>query len=276
MKAMILAAGQGTRLRPLTERIPKCMVLLGGKPLLEYTIEWLRRYGVTEIIINLYHLPEAIRGYFGDGQKWGVRITYSLEDRPLGTAGGVKNVERFLVVSPVEPFNGPFGSAQGKPFGSAQDKPVELHSERSRTAQGRPFFVWYGDNLSTCDLSRLYQFHQAKGSLATIALHHRDDPTQSGIAALDEDDRIVRFLEKPGSQEVFSHWVSAGIFVLEPQVLDAIPLEGTPDFGRDVFPALLTAGKPLYGYRMSGDEGLWWIDTLEDLRRVEDGIVIPG
>jgi len=232
MKAMILAAGQGTRLRPLTDHIPKCMVSIGGKPVLEHTIEWLRRYGVTEIIINLHHLPEAIRGYFGDGQKWGVRITYSLEHRPLGTAGGVRNVAWL--------FDG-------------------------------PFFVWYGDNLSTCDLSRLYQFHQAKGGLATIALHHRDDPTQSGIVALDEDDRIVRILEKPRLDQVFSHWVSAGIFVLEPQVLEAIPAEGAPDFGRDVFPALLDHGVSLYGYRMAGDEGLWWIDTPEDLRRMEKG-----
>jgi NDP-sugar pyrophosphorylase family protein len=107
-------------------------------------------------------------------------------------------------------------------------------------------------------------------------LYYRDDPTPSGIVGLDEDDRIVRFQEKPQPNQVFSHWVSAGLFVLEPQVLEAIPPEGAPDFGRDIFPALLTAGKPLYGYRMSGDEGLWWIDTPEDLRRMEDGIVIPG
>jgi NDP-sugar pyrophosphorylase family protein len=248
MKAMILAAGQGTRLRPLTERIPKCMVPLGGKPLLEYNIEWLRRYGVTEIIINLYHLPEAIRGYFGDGQKWGVRITYSLEHKPLGTAGGVKNVEWF--------FDGPFGSAVGEP--------VE--------PQGRPFFVWYGDNLSTCRLDRLWEFHKVKGGIATIALHHRDDPTQSGIVGLDADDRITCFLEKPQPDQVFSRWVSAGIFVLEPIVLEAIPANGAPDFGRDVFPALLARGAALYGYRMSPSEGLWWIDTPEDLCQVqEDG-----
>jgi NDP-sugar pyrophosphorylase family protein len=253
MKAMILAAGQGTRLRPLTERIPKCMVRIGGKPILEHTIEWLRRYGITEIIINLYHLPEAIRGYFGDGQRWGVQITYSLEDRPLGTAGGVKNVAWFLVVSPVEPFDGPFGSAQG-----------------------RPFFVWYGDNLSTCRLDRLWEFHRVKGGIATIALYYRDDPSQSGIVGLDENDRITRFLEKPKPDQVFSHWVSAGIFLLEPQVLEAIPAVGAPDFGRDVFPALLARDQSLYGYRMSEGEGLWWIDTPEDLRRMEDGIVIPG
>jgi len=141
-----------------------------------------------------------------------VRITYSVEKEPLGTAGGVKNVAWFLDGS---------------------------------------FFIWYGDNLSTCRLDRLWQFHRAKGGIATIALHYREDPMQSGIVSLDEDDRIVRFLEKPQPKQVFSHWVSAGIFVLEPEVLEAIPTEGAPDFGRDVFPTLLAAGKPLYRYQMS-------------------------
>lgn len=227
---MILAAGQGTRLHSLTERIPKCMVPLAGKPLLEYTVEWLRRHGVTEVIINLYHLPHVVMRHFGDGTRWGVKITYSVEKDPLGTAGGVKNVEWFF---------------------------------------DRPSFVWYGDNLSTCDLNRLYRFHRAKGGIATIALHHRDDPAASGIADLDDQDRITRFVEKPRPDQVFSHWASAGILVLEPEVLDAIP-DGTPsDFGRDLFPSLLARGEAMYGYRMSQGEDLWWIDTPEDLRRVK-------
>jgi len=230
MKAMILAAGQGTRLRPLTEDIPKCMISIEGKPILEHTVEWLRRYGVTDIIVNLYYLPDVIKSYFGDGTKHGMRIAYSREDRLLGTAGGVKKAAWF--------FDG-------------------------------PFIVWYGDNLSTCRLDRLWEFHWAKRGLATIALYHREDVTQSGIAGLDENDRIVRFLEKPRPDQVFSHWISAGIFVLEPKVLEAIPAKGAPDFGRDVFPALLAEGAALYGYRMSADERLWWIDTPQDLRRVE-------
>ena len=228
---MILAAGQGTRLRPLTESIPKCMMPIGGKPLLEHTILWLRKYGVTDLMINLHYLPQVVKDYFGDGQRCGVRVTYSVEKEALGTAGGVKNVAWF--------FDG-------------------------------PFFVWYGDNLSTCRLDRLWEFHRAKGGIVTIALHYREDPTQSGIVGLDENDRIVRFLEKPRPGEVFSHWVSAGIFVLEPAVLQAIPAEGTPDFGRDVFPGLLADGQSLYGYRMSPDEDLWWIDTPEDLQSVQE------
>ena len=229
-KAMLLAAGQGIRLRPLTERVPKCMVPVAGKPVLEHNMEWLRKYGVTELVVNLYHLPQAVMDHLGDGSKWGIKITYSIEKELLGTAGGVKNVEWF--------FDG-------------------------------PFFLWYGDNLSTCHLDRLYQFHCTKGGVATIALYYREDTTASGIVGLDDQDRIVCFLEKPRPKEVFSHWVSAGIFVFDPEVLTHIPAEGTPDFGRDVFPALLANDQPLYGYRMSSDEGLWWMDTPEDLQRLQ-------
>jgi len=228
-KAMILAAGSGTRLRPFTDHVPKCMVPLDSIPLLEHTIEWLRRYGVVDLVINLCHLPDAVMDHFGDGSRWGVCITYSVEPEPLGTAGGVRNASWF--------FDG-------------------------------PFFVWYADNLSMCRLDRLWRFHQGKTGVATIALHYRDDPTASGVAELDDQDRILRFVEKPRPDHVFSHWVSAGIFVLEPEALAAIPQRGTPDFGRDVFPALLAEGASLYGYRMSKSEGLWWIDTPQDLERV--------
>ena len=230
VRGMMLAAGQGTRLRPLTERIPKCMVRLGGRPLLEYGIRWLGKHGVTELAINVHHLPEIVTEYFGDGRQWSVRITYSLEPEPLGTAGGVKRMASFF--------------------------------------QG-PFFVWYGDNLSTCRLDHLWEQHTARGGAVTVALHQRDDPTHGGIVALDAQDRITRFLEKPAPGEVFSRWVNAGIYVLEPAVLDRIPAEQAVDFGRDVFPAMLAHGDAMYGYRMSGSERLWWIDRSEDLQRVE-------
>jgi NDP-sugar pyrophosphorylase family protein len=229
-KAMLLAAGRGTRLRPLTETVSKCMVEIAGKPVLERNIEWLRRFGVTDIVINLHYLPEAVKNHFGDGSRFGARISYSFEPELLGTAGAVRNASSF--------FDG-------------------------------PFFVWYADNLSTCRLDRLWGFHQLRRGVATIALHHRDDPTGSGIVGLDDEARITRFLEKPRAEEVFSHWVSAGILVLEPPVLEAIPREGAQDFGRDVFPLMLANGAALYGYRMSGDERLWWIDTAADYARVQ-------
>jgi Nucleoside-diphosphate-sugar pyrophosphorylase involved in lipopolysaccharide biosynthesis/translation initiation factor 2B, gamma/epsilon subunits (eIF-2Bgamma/eIF-2Bepsilon) len=228
-KAMLLAAGQGTRLRPLTESISKCMMEIAGKPILEHNIEWLRKFGVTDLVVNLHYMPEAIMNHFGGGDDFGVRIKYSPEQELLGTAGAVKRVASF--------FDG-------------------------------PFFVWYGDNMSTCRLDHLWKLHQARGGIATIALHYREDPTQSGIVGLDDSDRIVRFLEKPRADQVFSHWVSAGIFVLEPNAIEAIPSESPADFGRDVFPALLESGAALYGYRMTEDEGLFWIDTLADYERV--------
>lgn len=239
-RAMVLGAGLGTRLRPLTERTPKCMVTLGGRPILEHTLAWLRRYGVTAVVINLHHLPDAVTGYFGDGTRWGIRIRYSLEPELLGTAGAVRNVASFF---------------------------------------DAPFFVWYGDNVSHCRLDRLWAFHEARGATATIALWHRDDVTHSGIVAVDDRDRVTRFLEKPASEEVFSRWVNAGIFVLEPRVLELISAGRAVDFGREVFPELLARQEAIYGYRMSADEGLWWIDCPEDLyrlRRAWATISAPG
>jgi NDP-sugar pyrophosphorylase family protein len=236
-KAMLLAAGKGTRLRPLTEAVSKCMVTIAGKPILEHNIERLKSYGVTEIIINLHYQPESITSHFGDGSRFGVDITYSFEPELLGTAGAVKQVAaRFAA----------------------------------------PFFVWYGDNLSDCRLDRLWQLHAARGGVATIALHHRDDPTQSGIVGLDVNDRITRFLEKPRAEQVFSNWVSAGILVLEPRLLDALAANEPADFGREVFPKLLEQGEAIYGYRMAEDEHLWWIDTLMDYESVQTALGTPS
>ena len=234
MKAMLLAAGMGTRLRPLTEHLPKCMVSVGGKPILEHTIAWLKKYGVTDVMINLHYLPQVVKDHFGDGSQWGIRINYSLEKEILGTAGGVKNVAPFF--------------------------------------EEQAFILWYGDNLCYCDLDRLIAFHRAKAGLATIALYQREDVTQCGIVDLDASDRILRFLEKPRPEQVFSHWVNAGIYILEPEVLRYIPANGTSDFGRDVFPPLLAAGQALYGYRLSQGERFWWSDTPEDLQRTQQEI----
>jgi len=237
MKAMILAAGRGTRLAPLTGALPKCMIPIGGMPVLEHTLIRLRGHGVGEVVINLHHQPDVIPAYFGDGSRWGMRITYSLEDDLLGTAGGVKHAAWF--------FDG-------------------------------PFLVVYGDNLSTCDLSRLARHHRDRGAMATMALYWRSDPTSSGIAELDAHDRIVRFVEKPRSEEVFSNWVNAGIYVLTPEILDLIPAGQPCDFGREVFPRMLAEGRALCGYRMQGNEGLWWIDTPADLARVQQAFELTS
>ena len=229
-QAMLLAAGRGERLAPLTDSVSKCMIPISGRPLLEHNIDALKNYGVTYLVINLHHLPQTITDYFGDGSRFGVQITYSLESELLGTAGAVRKVADF--------FNG-------------------------------AFFLWYGDNMSDCNLNRLWQFHNSRKALITIALHHREDPTRSGIVGLDENCRVTRFLEKPRADQVFSHWVNAGILVLEREVLARISDQQPSDFGRDVFPALLEQNYPIYGYRLSDDENLRWIDTAEDLAAVQ-------
>jgi len=230
---MLLAAGQGTRLRPFTNHVPKCMVPVAGKPVLEHNIEWLQNYGIEQLVINLHHLPQVVMDYFGDGNNWGLKITYAIEEKLLGTAGGVKNVEWF--------FDG-------------------------------PFILWYGDNLCACNLKQMWDFHQTSRGLATMALHYRDDPTASGIVGLDENYRIQRFLEKPRPDQVFSHWVNAGVLILEPDVFGYISEDGNPDFGHDVFPHILDSGQPIYGYRLLPGERLYWIDTPQDLERIQEEI----
>jgi len=223
---MLLAAGEGRRLGSITLDRPKPMLEISGRPILEHNLRFLARHGIRELIVNLHHCPEAITQYFGDGSAWGVEISYSYEPALLGTAGAVRNVSQH--------FN-------------------------------QTFVVMYGDNLTTCDLGRVIDLHRRKNAVATVALFHRENATASGIAEIDDDDRILRFLEKPRIEEIFSRWVNAGILVLEPAVLDFIPEGRASDFGRDVLPALLAAGQSVYGYRMT--EELWWVDSLEDLER---------
>jgi NDP-sugar pyrophosphorylase family protein len=234
MKAMILAAGEGTRLRPLTNTIPKCMVPLHGKPLLEWNLRWLAAYGFTDVVINLFYLPEVIRAYFQDGQPWGVNITYSEETEQLGTAGGVKKVQNFF---------------------------------------DEPFLVLYGDNLSNCDLRRLTRLHHSKGGMGTMGLIWRDEVSASGIVGLDERDQITRFMEKPKAEQAFSHWVNAGVYYLSPRVFDFIPEGKKYDFGKDVFPELIKRDEVLFGYRFEQREKLWWIDTPVDLDYVKKNFI---
>ena len=213
MKAMILAAGEGTRLRPLTFALPKPMIPIVGKPLLERTLAWLAGQGVTEAAINLYHRPQAIPDHFGE-EFAGVRLHYFFEDTLRGTSGGVKAAERLF--------------------------------------RDAPFFVIYGDNLIDADLKRLAEFHNFHVGVATIALFHHPNPTAAGIVALDAGGRITRFVEKPPADQVFSDLANAGVYVLDPSVLDAIAPDVPSDFGRDIFPALLAQGEPMFGTLLGG------------------------
>jgi mannose-1-phosphate guanylyltransferase len=236
--AMILAAGRGTRLQPVTDRVPKCMVWLHGKPLLEHTVLGLRAQGITQIVINLHHLGDAIANHFDNGSRFGVNIRYSRESELLGTAGGVK---------------------RALDDGLLPDR----------------FLVWYGDNLSLCRIENLATHHHLSKADATIAVHHRDDPTKSGIVEIDERGRITRFLEKPTPDQIFSRWVNAGIYLVESRLFTDVP-SGFCDFGRDVFPRMLSLGKTLAGYRMDASEDLLWIDSPEDLRRTEERLPLLG
>ena len=224
---MLLAAGEGQRLRPLTEHMPKPMLRVTGRPILEYNVRLLAHYGVREIMVNLHHCPEAVTGYFGDGSQWGVSLHYSFEETLLGTAGAIKRVQDF--------FDG-------------------------------SFLVMYGDNLTNCDLCALQEKHRAASAVATVALFYRQDVSASGVALLDNADRITGFIEKPQTQPPPSHWVNAGLFVLEVEIFKFIPGDGPADFGFDVLPDVINRGLPVYGYRMN--EGLWWADTPDDYQQL--------
>ena len=229
-RAMLLAAGAGSRLGELSASIPKPMLPVAGRPLIEHTVRQLARYGVRDVVINLHRNGEVIRRHFGDGAAYSLRVHYSDEPELLGTAGGVKKCESLF--------------------------------------RGQSFLVIYGDNLTTCNFEALVASHRKHGGLATIALFWRDDVSPHSAVDIRADDRIVRFVEKPTAAEAPSHWISAGVIAFEPEVLDFIPADRPSDLGFEVFPRLLSGGLPVYGYYLTGTEGLWWIDTPEAYRRV--------
>jgi len=213
MKAVVMAGGEGTRLRPLTSNQPKPMVPIVGKPCIEHILDLLRGHGFEDVVITLAFLPQAIRSYFGSGESLGMNIEYSVEELPLGTAGSVG---------------------------------------RARDALDETFLVISGDALCDVDLSSLVEFHREKGAAATIGLKSVDNPLEFGIVVTDEEGRVERFLEKPSWGQVFSDTINTGIYVLEPEVLRHVPAEGAFDFSKDLFPLLLEMGRPLYGEVMDG------------------------
>ncbi len=241
MKAVIMAGGQGTRLRPLTSDQPKPMIPIVNAPCMEHIVGLLARHGFTDIAVTLQFLPDEIRDYFGDGSDWGVSMHYSVEDAPAGTAGSVKMAEQQLGL------------------------------------EGERLLIISGDALTDADLSRLVEFHEEKGSEATMVLKSVENPLDFGIVITEEDGRISRFLEKPAWGQVFSDTVNTGIYLLEPSATAEIPdpEEGEYDFSKELFPKLLEEDRPLYGYVT---EDYWEdIGTLEQFagaqRDVLDGKV---
>lgn len=213
MKALILAAGGGTRLRPLTLTCPKPMLPVAGTPLLVHLFRWLRGQGITDVAINLHHLPEAITGYVGDGSRFGVVVTYSREDPILGSAGAAKKLEGF--------------------FDST-------------------FLVVYGDMLLDVDLAPLVDLHRRSGAELTTGLMYTEDPASKGIAQLDAAGRVVRFVEKPKPGEIAGNLAAAGVYLVEPSVLRRVPPGVYYDFGHDLVPRLLAEGSLVFGRLLEG------------------------
>jgi mannose-1-phosphate guanylyltransferase/phosphomannomutase len=213
MKAVIMAGGFGTRLRPLTCNTPKPMVPLMNKPMMEHIVSLLRTHGITDLIGSLFYQPEIITGYFGDGRAFGVTMSYVRAEADYGTAGSVRNAthgmsERILVIS--------------------------------------------GDVLTDFDLTAAIRFHESKGAKATIVLSHAKNPLQFGVVITAQDGKITRFLEKPSWGEVFSDTINTGIYILEPSVLEMIPYREDYDFSKNLFPLLLRQDAGLYGYVADG------------------------
>src|SRR5437899_1387283 len=218
MKAVVMAGGEGTRLRPLTSNQPKPMVPIVGKPCMEHILELLREHGLTDVIVTVAFLPQAIRSYFGDGESLGMQVGYSVEESPLGTAGSVRLAAKQL---------------------------------------DETFLVISGDALCDVDLSALIAFHRERRAAVTIGLKAVDNPLEFGIVVTDEEGRIERFLEKPSWGQVFSDTINTGVYVLEPEVLRNVPADEPYDFSKQLFPALLSRGKHLYGHVLEG----YWQDV---------------
>ncbi len=231
MKAVLLAAGKGERLGDIARTIPKPMLPVLGRPVIEHNIEMCKRFGVSDICINLHHLPEVILARLGDGKRLGVSITYSLEREILGTAGGVKRLADEL--------------------------------------GGGRFFVIYADNYChDYDLGDIHERHIQASADMSIALCQTDDTAHGGVAVMNREGWIERFVEKPAPGDIDSRWVNAGIYVIEPKLLDAIP-KGFSDFGRDIIPRLIAEGYKILGVPMPRPAtGIDTPELLEKARRM--------
>ncbi|MBO2460811.1 mannose-1-phosphate guanyltransferase [Actinomadura violacea] len=210
MKAVVMAGGEGTRLRPMTANQPKPLLPLVNRPIMEHVLRLLKKHGFSETVVTVQFLAALIRNYFGDGEELGMSLSYATEEVPLGTAGSVKNAE------------------------------AALRDDR--------FLVISGDALTDIDLTDMVRFHERNGALVTIGLKRVPNPLEFGIIIVDDEGRIQRFLEKPTWGQVFSDTVNTGIYVMEPEVLDHVAAGEVVDWSGDVFPKLLAEGAPLYGY----------------------------
>ena len=233
MKAVILVGGEGTRLWPLTCNTPKAMVPILNRPFLEHLLCYLEKHGVTDIILAMGYLPDPIQSRLGDGTRFGVRVTYLVEESPLGTAGAVKNAESLL---------------------------------------DEPFIVFNGDILTEIDLSAMLRRHQEIKPKASIALTPVDNPTVYGVVETDAQDRVKRFMEKPSRDKITTNMVNAGIYILEPEVLQYIPATSPSMFEHHLFPLLLELGETILSYPSDA----YWIDigTPEKYLKVHHDLLL--
>jgi len=229
MKAIILAAGIGSRLG--LEDIPKPMYKIQGKPILEHNILLLKKHGIKDIFINLYYMGDVIKNYFRDGSNWQANIRYSPEDELLGTSGAVKNLEAFW--------------------------------------NDEPFFVVYGDNYSDVDLTKMLAFHRFNKVPVTVALFNPEETTSSqvagGFVTIDGNNKIMSFQE--GIKNHDNGYVNAGVYIIEPVILDMIPKDKPSDFGKDIFPELIKKKIQLKGFITKGF--VLAIDTKDALKTTE-------
>ena len=218
MKAVVMAGGSGSRLRPLTVNRPKPMVPMVNKPVIAHIRDLLKKHGITEVVVTLQYMPDVIQDFFGDGREMGMAFHYSVEEVPLGTAGSVKKAQEYL---------------------------------------DDTFLVISGDAVTDFDLRAIIEHHRARKALATLVLYRVPNPLEYGVIILNDEGRVQQFLEKPSWGEVISDTVNTGIYVLEPEVLEAFEKDVPFDFSQDLFPLLLAQGAPLYGYVASG----YWCDV---------------
>lgn len=217
MHGIVLVGGEGTRLRPLTYRTPKAMVPILGRPFLEHMLVYLRGHGVTTVSLALGHMPDPIRDFFGDGSRWGIDLRMVVEPQPLGSAGAIKQFQ------------------------------IELDE---------PFFAFNGDILTNIDLTAMRTRHARTAAAVSIALMEVDDPSGFGVVALDGEQRIRAFIEKPPREQAPSRWANAGIWLFEPSVLDRVPDGRRSMVETELFPELIADGEHVQGYCQQA----FWVD----------------
>lgn len=229
MQCLILSAGLGTRLKPLTDNLPKVMIPLLDKPLLQWQIEWFKKFGISEFLINLHHLPEKIKDYFGDGSKFGVTISYNFEQEILGTGGAIWGFKDKL-----------------------QDN----------------FLLIYGDVFNRVDYSKFLKYSQEKGGIGTMVVRKTDHPHDSDLVELDEGNKFIKIHTKPHVSSFKFHdlWAMTGIYFFSKQILDFIPENKYSELDHDVLPKVVESNENFYGY--TSEEYIKDIGTIERYKEI--------